>query len=147
MSELPRRMVSQLRRFIGNRRRAKRAEARLPFTLSLEDSRVSSNGFRRLPPLQGHTLDVSTTGVALVVPAIRIGGHYLAGTERRLFLKLDLPEGTVELTLIPVRYESLEEDPNETGYLIGTRIEDINDNDRSRFNDYVRSLLKNLRNS
>jgi len=147
MSELPRRMVSQLRRFIGNRRRAKRAGARLLFTLSLEDSQVSRNGFRRLPPLQGHTLDVSTTGIALVVPAIRIGGHYLAGTERRLYLKLDLPDGMVELILVPVRYESLEEDPEETGYVIGTRIEEISDSDRARFNEYVKSLLTTQRNS
>lgn len=147
MSELPRRMVSQLRRFIGNRRRAKRAEVRLPFTLSLEDPRVSGNGFRRIPPLQGHTLDMSTSGVALIVPAIRIGGHYLAGTERRLYLKLDLPDGVAELTLIPVRYESLEEDPEETGYVIGARIEEISDNDRSRFNAYVKSMLSNQRSS
>jgi c-di-GMP-binding flagellar brake protein YcgR len=147
MSELPRRMVSQLRRFIGNRRRAKRAEARLTFTLSLEDSRASGNGFRRLPPLQGHTLDLSTTGIALVVPAIRIGGHYLAGNERRLYLKLDLPDGPAELTLISVRYESLEEDPEEIGYVIGARIEEINVGDRDRFHEYVRTLLKNQRNS
>ncbi|HEX6731090.1 MAG TPA: PilZ domain-containing protein [Pyrinomonadaceae bacterium] len=147
MSELPRRMVSQLRRFIGNRRRARRGEARLPFSLSLEDSRGSRNGFRRLPPLQGHTLDLSTTGLALVVPAIRIGGHYLAGTERRLYLKLELPDGPVDLTLIPVRYESLEEDPEETGYVIGSRIEDIRDGDRERYHEYVGNLLKNQRNS
>jgi c-di-GMP-binding flagellar brake protein YcgR len=147
MSELPRRMVSQLRRFIGNRRRAKRAEVRLPFTLSLEDSRARGNGFRRLPPLQGHTLDLSTTGIALVVPAIRIGGHYLAGNERRLYLKLELSDGPAELTLIPVRYESLEEDPEETGYVIGARIEEIRDGDRDRFHEYVRTLLKNQRNS
>jgi c-di-GMP-binding flagellar brake protein YcgR len=145
MSELPRRMVSQLRRFIGNRRRAKRAEARIPFTLSLDDPRVSRNGFRRLPPLQGHTLDISSTGVALIVAAIRIGGHYLAGTERRLYLKLELPDGTADLTLIPVRYESLEEDPAETGYVIGARIEEISDADRTRLNDYVKSLLTNQR--
>lgn len=145
MSELPRRMVSQLRRFIGNRRRAKRAEARIPFTLSLDDPRVNRNGFRRLPPLQGHTLDLSFTGIALVVPAIRIGGHYLAGTERRLYLKLELPDGTADLTLIPVRYESLEEDPQETGYVIGTRIEEISDADRARLNTYVKSHLTNQR--
>jgi PilZ domain len=141
-------MVSQLRRFIGNRRRAKRALARLPFTLSLEDAHVSSNGFRRLPPLQGHTLDISSTGLALVVPAIRIGGHYLAGTERRVYLTLELPDGTVGMTLIPVRYESLEEDPEETGYLIGAVIQEIDDgDDRDRYHDYVRTLLKNQRSS
>ena len=145
MSELPRRMVSQLRRFIGNRRRAKRAEASIPFTLSLQDSRSSSNGFRRLPPLQGHTLDISTSGMALIVPAIRIGGHYLAGTERRLYLKLDLPDGPVDLTLVPVRYECLEEDAEETGYVIGARIEEMNDSDRARLNEHVRILLKDQR--
>jgi hypothetical protein len=60
MSELPRRIVSQLRRFIGNRRRCKRVRTRLTFTLSLSDPKVSSNGARRLPALNGHTLDIST---------------------------------------------------------------------------------------
>src|SRR5262245_18454745 len=104
MSELPRRIVSQLRRYIGNRRGQRRLEARLNFTLSLTDPRVNSNGSRKLPALAGHTLDVSTTGVALVVPAIRIGEHYLAGTERRLYLRLDLPDGPVEMKVSPVRY-------------------------------------------
>ena len=135
-------MVSQLRRFIGNRRRARRATCRLSFSLSLQDPRVSLNGFRKLPPLKGHTLDVSTTGIALVVPAIRIGEHYLAGTERRLYLQLELPTGVVEMNLIPVRYESLEEHPEESGYLIGARIEEVSEDDRGRFNEYVNALLR-----
>src|ERR1041384_171314 len=97
MSELPRRIASHLRRFIGNRRHSKRVRARLSFTLSLSNPRVSSNGARRLPTLDGHTLDVSSTGLALVVPAIRIGEHYLAGDERRLHVKLQLPSGAVEM--------------------------------------------------
>src|SRR5215475_12932817 len=97
MSELPRRIVSQLRRFVGNRRHSKRVRARLSFTLSLSDPRASTNGARRLPALDGHTLDVSSTGLALVVPAIRIGEHYLAGDDRRLYVKLELPAGPVEM--------------------------------------------------
>ena len=46
MSELPRRIVSRLRRFIGNRRASRRVRARLSFTLSLSDPRVNSNGSR-----------------------------------------------------------------------------------------------------
>jgi hypothetical protein len=95
MSELPRRIVSHLRRFIGNRRRSRRVRARLSFTLSLSDPKVSTNGSRRLPTLDGHTLDVSSTGLALIVPAIRIGEHYLAGNDRRLYIKLELPTGPV----------------------------------------------------
>ncbi len=138
MSELPRRIVSRLRRFIGNRRRSKRVRARLTFTLSLSDPRVNSNGARRLPSLDGHTLDVSSTGLALVVPAIRIGGHYLAGADRKLHVKLELPSGPVEMKVATVRYESLEDD---TGYLIGARILEISDTDRVSFEKYVAKVM------
>jgi hypothetical protein len=137
MSELPRRIVSRLRRYIGNRRRTKRARVRLSFTLSLADPRTSSNGSRRLPSLEGHTLDVSTDGVGLLVPAIRIGEHYLVGNERKLHLKLDLPDGLIELNVVPVRYESLEEDASDSGYVIGARIIEISDSDRIRLDQFV----------
>ena len=141
MSELPRRLVSHLRRFIGNRRHCRRVRTRLSFTLGLADPRVSSNGARRLPTLDGHTLDVSSTGLALIVPAIRIGEHYLAGSDRRLHLKLDLPAGPVEMTLTAARYESLDESKEESGYLIGARITEMADADRASFEAYVTKLL------
>ena len=139
MSELPRRIVSRLRRFIGNRRGSKRVRTRLTFTLSLSDPRVSTNGARRLPSLDGYTLDVSMTGLALIVPAIRIGEHYLAGADRKLHLKLELPGGPVELMVASARYESLEDD---TGYLIGARILEMSDADRAEYQKYVATLLK-----
>ena len=138
MSELPRRIVSQLRRFIGNRRRSKRVRARLGFTLSLSDPRVSRNGSRRLPALDGHTLDVSISGLALVVPAIRIGEHYLAGADRKLHVKLELPGGPVEMKVVTVRYEDLEDGG---GYLIGARILEISDADRASFEKYVAKMM------
>ena len=138
MSELPRRIVSQLRRFIGNRRRSKRVRARLSFTLSLSDPRVSTNGSRRLPSLDGHTLDISITGLALVVPAIRIGEHYLAGADRKLHVKLELPGGPVEMKVVTVRYEDLEDGG---GYLIGARILEISDADRASFEKYVAKVM------
>jgi len=141
MSELPRRIVSRLRRFIGNRRGSRRVRARLSFTLSLSDPRVGLNGARRLPTLDGHTMDVSTTGLALIVPAIRIGEHYLAGADRKLHVKLELPSGPVEMKLAAVRYESLEDD---TGYLIGARILELSDTDRVSFEKYVAKVMKKL---
>ena len=133
--------MSRLRRFIGNRRQSRRVSARLTFNLSLSDPRVGSNGARRLPTLKGHTLDVSSTGLALIVPAIRIGEHYLAGADRKLYVKLDLPSGPVELKVATVRYESLEDSSEETGYLIGARILEMSDADRSSFEKYVTKLF------
>lgn len=134
MSELPRRLVSHLRRFIGNRRSSRRVRARLNFTLSLSDPRVSSNGARKLPKLDGQTLDVSATGLALVVPAIRIGEHYLAGSDRKLHVKLELPTGPVEMKVASARYEGLEDD---SGYLIGAQILEMSDTDRASFEKYL----------
>jgi hypothetical protein len=134
MSELPRRIVSQLRRFIGNRRHSKRVRARLNFTLSLSDPRVGTNGSRRLPTLNGHTMDVSLTGLALIVPAIRIGEHYLAGADRKLYVKLELPGGPVEMKVVTVRYENLDD---ASGYLIGARILEMSDAERKSFQNYV----------
>lgn len=136
MSELPRRIASHLRRFIGNRRRSKRVRAQLKFTLSLADPRVNTNGSRRLPTLDGHTLDVSSTGIALVVPAIRMGEHYLAGNDRNLHIRLELPDGPVEMKVATVRYESLED---EGGYLIGARIVEMSDADHATFEKFVSS--------
>ena len=140
MSELPRRIVSRLRRFVGNRRHSKRVRARLSFTLSLSDPRLNTNGHRRLPSLNGHTLDVSATGLALVVPAIRIGEHYLAGEDRKLHVRLELPTGPVEMRVGTVRYESLED---EAGYLIGARILEMSDSDRASFDKYVAKVMTN----
>jgi c-di-GMP-binding flagellar brake protein YcgR len=131
--------VSQLRRFIGNRRRCKRVRAHLSFTLSLSDPKVNSNGARRLPTLNGHTLDISTTGIALIVPAIRIGEHYLAGAERKLYVKLELPSGPIDMKVATVRYEGLED---ESGYLIGARIVEMSDADRANFEKHVTKAMK-----
>jgi c-di-GMP-binding flagellar brake protein YcgR len=111
----------------------------LSFTLSLSDPRVSSNGSRQLPKLDGQTLDVSATGIALIVPAIRIGGHYLAGSDRKLQVKLELPTGPVEMKVASVRYESLED---ESGYLIGAQILEMSDADRASFEKYVSKVMR-----
>jgi hypothetical protein len=79
--------------------------------------------------------------MALIVPAIRIGEHYLAGGGRRLHVTLELPDGPVEVSVAPVRYESLEEDDGQIGYVIGTRIVDMNSPDRNRFDEYIATML------
>jgi len=92
-----------------------------------------------LPTLDGYTLDVSVTGLALIVPAIRIGEHYLAGADRELHVKLELPSGPIEMKVATVRYESLEDD---TGYLIGARILELSDSDRASFEKYVATVIQ-----
>ena len=140
MSELARSLVSQLRRFVGDRRHAKRMKVSLPFTLTLVGLAISVNGSKRSNSLKGHTLDVSETGLALVVPTILLGEHHLVGENRRLKIQLELSSGVVEMQVVPIRYESLEEHKTETGYLIGARISEISEEDRTRFTQFVNGL-------
>jgi hypothetical protein len=140
MPELARSLVSHLRRFVGDRRRAKRQKARLAFTLSLAGAAIKLNGARHSASLKGHTLDVSTDGIALIVPSILLGEHHLVGENRRLSVTLELPEGTIEMKVIPIRYESLEEHQTETGYLIGAKVVEMSEPDRERFTQYVTGL-------
>jgi PilZ domain len=141
MSELARTFVGRLRAFIRDRRTEKRRSARLPFNLSILDLTVRHNGPRGSQSVDGHTLDVSSSGLSLIVPVIRLGEHYLVGEGRRLKIKLELPVGPVEIESSPVRYERLEEGDEESGYLIGVRITRMRENDRARYNEYLKKLL------
>src|ERR1044071_7153441 len=145
MSELARSLVSHLRRFVGDRRHARRMKVRLPFSLSLVGSAIGVNGSRRNNVLKGHTLDVSVNGLALVVPTILLGEQHLVGENRRLRVQLELESGIVEMQMVPIRYESLEDHKTETGYLIGARITEIADEDRKRFSEFVNGLVGEAR--
>src|ERR1700682_900121 len=141
MSDLARSVVSHLRRFVGDRRQAKRQTARLAFTLSLVGPAIRLNGSRPNAGLKGHTLDVRLNGLALIVPTMLGGEHHVIGENRELKIELELPQGPVAMQVLPLRYESLEEHQKETGYLIGAKIIEISERDRERFTNYVTGLL------
>ncbi len=140
MPELARNIAARLRKFIGERRRAPRCTARVALSVSLlgPPSALHSSVARSVA---GYSLDISTTGLALVVPAIRIGDHYLAGENRELRIELELPTGPIVLLGQAVRYERLDEEEAERGYLIGVNISTMSDTDRASYEAYLASLL------
>jgi hypothetical protein len=125
---------------MGDRRHSKRRNVTLPFRLSLISAAKPLNGNPRVSSIEGHTLDLGEKGLALVVPAIRLGEHHLVGENRPLHVRLELPGGPVEMEVAPVRYESLEEHQTETGYLIGAKIVTMSEEDRARFSEYLATL-------
>jgi hypothetical protein len=146
MPELIRSIASRLRELVGNRRRAQRYVAQLEAGLALSVSN-SKTGAKvrdgRMPlTLAGHTRDISATGLALVMPAIRIGGQYIMGENRTLEITLKLPSCTVKVNATPVRYSPLDEEGPNTGYLIGAQIIDMSEADRERFDAYLQTLAK-----
>lgn len=136
MPERLRDIASRLRQLVGNRRYAPRHKTRLAVAVSLLDARP-----RAYPAaLEGHTRDVSTCGLALILPAIRMGERYLTGDANLLRVTLRLPAGSIQLHAVAARYERLGEEDPDTGYLLGVRIKEMTDKDRALFEDYVATL-------
>ena len=136
MPERLRTIASRLRELVGNRRRAPRYKMRLPVFVSLLDTATGDAP----AGVTGHTRDVSESGLAVILPAIRVGGRYLAGDGVTLRLTLKLPDVSARLYGTPVRYERLEDGQPDAGFLVGIHLND--DGDRALLSAYLKSLKK-----
>ncbi len=142
MPELIRAIAGRLRELVGNRRYPIRHKVRLNAIVSLHDAKITNiDGSHKQPPsLEGYTRDLSATGLALIMPAIRIGDHYLTHQEHMLDIKLELYAGqTLLVRAVAVRYEPLDSGTNEKRYLIGMRI--LGTSDQKHFDAYLQTLL------
>ena len=129
--------IKQLyRRFLADRRRAKRYKSILNVSLAA----VAVGKTIRAEPITGRTRDMSETGIQMSIPA---GSHYQhqstrVGAELRILLAL--PKGTVDLTGRVVRIESTEQDGMEKGRLVTVEITEMDANSRAAYKEYLKQL-------
>lgn len=138
MQERVRSIVTRLRSYLADRRAAPRRPLRLSCAVAFHDPKHPDAAPPRGPRLDAHTRDLSLTGLALIVPSIRIGERYL--TEAPLRILIDHPSGALQLVAQPVRYEQLPDDAGERGYLLGLHITEMDAADRARFEEHLRQL-------
>lgn len=142
MPELIRSAVSRVRVYFKDRRQTPRLRVRLQFSVSIH--RPTNGNGRRKPAecLQGHTRDISATGLALLVPAVHLNGHHLAAGGCELEVKLELGRfGAMTMGVAPRRYERLEESELGCTYLIGARIVSVTEADRLRYLTFINEAL------
>jgi hypothetical protein len=130
-------------------RRDAQLDARLSFLLPAHEpaganrdaasSTVAVHTSRTLR-LVGRTRNISETGLAFVVPTLRIGDEFARAIGSPLLVTLYLPSGRVEIHATPVSYEPLPPSPSERGYLIGVRVTEMADDEWVRLVKYVRTL-------
>src|SRR5436305_423917 len=133
-------LLGRLRGVVGDRRRASRYDARLSFSVSVLDGDAGHENTRPPRTLVGRTRNLSDTGLALVVPSLRLGTNKLDDGNSTLRLMLDLPSGTVEIHVVPVRSHQLGENDKDVGYFIGARITHLSDDARARLAKFLRGL-------
>ena len=111
-------------------------QARLEFSVLLREAENTQTGVQHMRAVAGHTVNLSTIGLAVILHAQNIDPQYLTGGENSMSIELDLPSGvSIEIEAMPVRYEK-----HDDGYLIGARITEISDRDRELYEEYLREL-------
>ena len=131
--------------YFKDRRRSPRLSVRLAFSLSVirktKLKRVNGND----RTLKGHTRDISTNGLALLLPQIQLDGYHLASEDREMQVVLELSGGVVSMVVVPKRYEKLERAELGCNYLIGARIVRMDEADRARYQDFMKRSLEHGR--
>jgi hypothetical protein len=133
MPELIRSIAARFREYLGNRRRSPRYKVRLSVRVTPVSSASPVRASAERDSLYGYTRDVSSSGLALILPSIRINNIYLAGENRLLEILIEDESDPIVIYGVPSRYEKLEEGEADKGYLIGVKITEMSDEDRARF--------------
>jgi hypothetical protein len=85
----------------------------------------------------GQTSDLSTAGLAMVIPSMIMDERICDG-DSRLNLSLHLPDGVIELRVTPVRCEPIVGVNSSLGYFLATKITDVAQ--RERFEQYIERM-------
>jgi hypothetical protein len=152
MATLIHQLVTRLRRaWANNRRGAERYDAeleaqigaRLLLSISLPNAQERTGADARTRLLIGSTRNVSETGLAIVVPTLRVGSDLITEENCTLRIVLDIyPEGVVEMDAVVVHHRQFDEKDTEAGYLVGVSISEMSEDDRRRYLEYLSTLAR-----
>ena len=143
-------ITSLLRKWSGNRRQVPRHDVQLEVRLqahllvSITLPQTQTEIPESLGPGQliGSTRNVSETGLAIVVPSLRVGTRRITEENCTLNIVLDIyPAGLIDIDAVLVHHQRLDEKEKHDGYLIGVRITKMSDGDRNLYLGYL-DILK-----
>jgi hypothetical protein len=134
-----RKLIAKFNRSLTERVVAARHHYEVPIKIWIEPDRTTGSLQKSISHLtiSGETKDMSKTGIAFVVPAIRLREYYLVGENRTLNAELDLPGGKILMQLVGQRYEPVGQHISETKYLIGASIQKMSVEDRGAYEEFM----------
>ncbi len=135
-----RKLVSRFNKSITERVVSPRKNYEFPIKIWFEPDK---NTGRLTMPLEtlavmGETKDLSRSGIAFIVSAIRIKENYLVGEGRTLNVEIDLPDGKVQMQIVGSRYEQVGQHISTARYLIGAKITLMSQENREAYEYFLR---------
>jgi hypothetical protein len=142
-----RKLVSLLNESLSEKlvsaRRRHNAQVKIWFAPDLHSGKIETTDAK--PCLVGETVDISRTGIAFLVPSIRIKDKYLVGQDRNLIMELDLPRGKVQLRVIGRRYEKFGPHLSTERFLVGAHILGFETDSEGLFMDFLKNRRRGHR--
>ena len=124
-----------------NRRRGQRFKVHLPSGISLIDGNTQGGKVSYSQPSRGHCETISKFGMRLSLAGTRFSESDLSRMGQLLFVRVDLPEGSVEAVVAIVSSERVGEEGKKR-WMLGANIQQMSDADRERLSNYLRKRAK-----
>jgi hypothetical protein len=120
---------------VRNRRRGPRFYAHLPTAISVIDN-IQVGKVSYSPPSRGHCDIISKFGMRLSLVGARFSEEDLSRPGGLLFVRVNLPDGSVEAVVKIVSSERAGEEGKKK-WLLGANIHQMSDADRERLTEYL----------
>ena len=120
---------------VRNRRRGPRFYAHLPAAISIIDN-IQVGKVSYSQPSRGHCETISKFGMRLSLVGTRFSEADLSRLGGLLFVRVDLPEGSVEAVVKIVSSKRAGEE-GKNKWLLGVDIHQMSDTDRERLTEYL----------
>jgi hypothetical protein len=139
-----RELVTKLSGVLERNKHSIRKRCDAPVRISFEPTRTTGNLHTTMEGLSisGEAADVSRTGIAFIVPSIRVKEFYLVGQDRLLNVELDLPDGKVRMKVLGKRYIKVGQHLSDERFFVGAEIVEMRREDRQIYDEFLRFALK-----
>ncbi len=135
-----RELIAKFNRSLSERMVSSRRHHKAPIKIWFDPdmNTESAREAARLACILGETVDISRTGIAFLVPSIRVKEKYLVGHERKLNVEIDLPTGKVFMRVMGRRYEKVGVHISTERFLVGAHILELSGANKEMYETFLR---------
>lgn len=136
-----RKWATKFSKSVNKRVVARRRNVSVPINITFEPNR--NTGSLKMPvndlSIRGETKDLSATGIAFIVSAIRVNECYLVGEGRILNAELTLPSGKINVKIQGERYEQIgSQHLSISEYMVGAKILQMSEVDNEIYKEFLK---------
>lgn len=135
-----RELISKLSRSFSEKLVAPRRSFTAPMKVWFDPDVKSERAVEaaRAACILGETVDMSRTGIAFLVPFIRVKEKYLVNQDRTLNVEIDLPGGKVSMRVLGKRYEKIGMHTSVERFHVGAEITSITGADLEAYEYFLK---------